>query len=280
MIVKCGRELYLRELVPADYDSIVDIVRACAARSTRNLYHLYKDKSFNNNFKHNMNDIFEKDFLVKLRKNFRHFDDIMSKEKIIYGSQQFTDFLDKIKNAFKFYPDDHLFFPYGPIQPPFNESIKEFLDTAIDASQMENRRIYRMGIVVKNVLIGCFTIDFNEHKILGYPKITTGDPGIFITPHCRDNNNIRSWQEVFSLATTIVERFYPFNDQKNEISATTHRVNEETNNILSSNKGFKEFEGTVLHSSYGARRFFTINYNDFIKNFKLPGTNYKGEIVR
>jgi len=99
MTVKSGKDLFLRELTKNDYDRILEIVRACAARSTRKLYHSYKD----NNFKHNMNDIFEKDFLSKLHKNFKHFDNMMTKERIIYSEygerRLFTinhkDFIDK-----------------------------------------------------------------------------------------------------------------------------------------------------------------------------------------
>jgi len=220
----------------------------------------------------------KKIFSQKLRKNFNHFDDVMSKEKIIYGSQQFTELLNKIEDAFKFYPDDHLFFPYGPIQAPFKESVKEFIDVAIDTGKMESRRMFRMGIVAENVLIGCFTIDFNKHKILGYPNETTGDPGIFIIPEYRKNKNngLERWKEVFSLATTIVKRFYPFNEQEILISATTHRVNRETGHILEN--GFTEYEGAVLHGNYGARRFFTINRKDFINKFNLEKSGYEGII--
>jgi len=81
-------------------------------------------------------------------------------------------------------------------------------------------------------------------------------------------------QEVFSLARTIIKRFYPFNDQEILISATTHRVNRETGHILEN--GFTEYKGAVLHGNYGARRFFTIKHKDFIDKFKLPEANYEG----
>jgi len=56
------------------------------------------------------------------------------------------------------------------------------------------------------------------------------------------------------------------------------RVNRETGYILTPENGFKEYEEVVLHGNYGARRFFTISYNDFIDNFKLDEKNYQ-EII-
>jgi len=111
MTVKCGKDIYLRELNDTDYDRILHIVLSCAAHSTRKLYSSYKDHSFNQNFKHNINDIFENDSFVKLCENFIHLDDIMSIKKIKYGTPQFEEFLKELEEDFYFYPEDHLFFP-------------------------------------------------------------------------------------------------------------------------------------------------------------------------
>ncbi|MDR2596983.1 MAG: hypothetical protein LBC76_06655 [Treponema sp.] len=86
MIVKCGKDIYLRELNDNDYDDILEIVYDCAALSTLILYDKYKREK---SFRHSMYDIFEKDFYAKLQKNFNHFDDIMTRKKITIGSTQY-----------------------------------------------------------------------------------------------------------------------------------------------------------------------------------------------
>jgi len=265
MTVTCGKDIFLRELSPDDYETILLVARACAAHYTRKLYESYlQDK----NFKNNMNNVFKEEFFSKLIKNFKNFDLMMKKEGITYGSPHFKEFLDNLEEALKYFPDDHLFFLYGPIQPPFEESVQKFLDAAIDAKNKKDRKMYRMGIAVGDSLIGCFTIDFNKNKTTGYPKVTTGDPGIFIDPACRENNGIRRWREVLSLAAKIVEEYYPFKENEIPISATTHRFNAETKNFLSPDNGFTEFQD-VLHGKYGERRFFTVDQTVFIDKFDL-----------
>jgi len=273
MIVKCGTDIYLRELSENDdYVKILGIVRAYTAHSTRILYELYRKEK---NFKYNMNDTFDKDFLSKLYKNFKHFDCITENKSITYKSDRFKILLKKIEEVFKYFPDDHLFSPYGPIQPPFDESVKEFLDIANDTHKNNGRRLFRMGIMKNDKLIGCFTIDFNKHKFLGFQNETTGDPGIFIDPAFRDYKGKRTWQYVFFMATKIVEEFFPVEKKEIEIGATTHRLNVETENILSEENKFKEFEGFVSHAKYGARRFFTIKKEAFITNFRKDMSDYQ-----
>jgi hypothetical protein len=222
-----------------------------------------------------MNDIFEKDFLSKLQKNFNYFDYMIEKKDITFGSDKFKKFIKDMEEAFILFPDDNLFFPYGPIHPPFEEKVKEFIKVAIDTNINKNRIKYRMGIMKDNMLIGCFTIDFNKHKIFGYPNETTCDPGIFIDPDYRKDNGKRNWEKVFFMATALVEKFYKFDEKEILISATTHRINAETSNILSPENGFVEFEGTVLNGEYGERRFFTISKKDFIDNFRKGFNNYQ-----
>ena len=276
MTISCGKNIYLRELSPGDEDRILEIVYACAANSTRLLYRAYKNSMYNQSFRISMNDILEKDFLPKMFKNFKNFDNIMARKNIT-KKEQYEAYLDEIYEALKFFPDDHLFFPYGPIQPPFEKKVKEFLDSAIKTKDDNDRRIYRMGIMKYDVLIGCFTIDFDEHIVEDYPDITTGDPGIFIDPACRIDNGISSWKVAFLLATTIVEKFCPSKVKENKISVTTHRLNEETGNILSESNGFKE-HGPV-NTEYGARRFFTITQQEFVTNFRKGETNYQAVIT-
>jgi len=277
MIVKCGKDIYLREIYPDDYERILEIVRACAAHCTRELYRSYLQ---NDKFKNNMNNVFEKDFLSKLAGNFKHFDNMMAKEGTTLGSPHFKEFMDKLEDALKYFPDDQLFSLYGPIQPPFDESVREFINAAIDAKAKKERKMYRMGVAVGDSLIGCLTIDFNKNKTPGYPKETTGDPGIFLDPGCRENNGIRRWREVLSLAAKIVEEYYPFKENEIPISATTHRFNAETKNFLSPDNGFAEFPD-ILHGKYGERRFFTVDQKVFIDKFDLskedPG--YKAVIT-
>lgn len=283
MTVNCGKDVYLRELSQDDYYPILRIVRACAAHSTRILYELHKDRRYNHIFHHNIEDVFDECFLSKLLENFKHFEYLLR----IRGTTEipeYKEFLKDMEKAFEFFPDGQLFLPYGPIQPPLEDSVKEFLGDAIEAQNKikdKPRRMFRMGIMQidatkkEDTLIGCFTIDFDEHKILGYPDITTGDPGIFIVPDHRDNKDkdMRNWETVFILATKIVEEYFKFDENVMLISATTHRFNVEAENILK--KGFKEHDSLVTHAKFGVRRFFTISKEHFIANYRKGMPDYQ-----
>ncbi|MCL2211281.1 MAG: hypothetical protein FWB95_05110 [Treponema sp.] len=263
-----GNGICLRELQEDDIPRINEIVRVCAARSTWILYKVYKNESL---IKHTLLDMNKRGnvnndgLFGKLLKDFNIFDNMMSKKNY------------NLEEILRFYPDDHLFFSYGPIQSSFEESINEFINVAIDTRIEKKRRLFRLGIEIETkegkVLIGCFTFDYNKHKTQGYQHETTGDPGIFIHPDYRKASDKRTWCETFILFTEFLKIDYPYKNDNIQISATTHRLNEETSNILSKKYGFEEFKAYVSHENFGERRFFTISYNDFIKVFSSKDNN-------
>jgi len=279
MTVRCGKDICLRELEgndPNENKRILEIIRACAVRSTRKLYISCKDE----NYKNKMKDMFEEKVYLKLIECFNFLDHKMENEEKPHVKEQIPEYIKKIEAELRYVPDDHLFSAYGPIQQPFKDSVQKFLDKAIDEKEKkEGREMYRMGIRVGAPLIGCFTIDFGKHNYGRYPVDTTGDPGIFIMPGVRENFGIRRWQEVLSMATAIVEKFYNFEENDILIGVTAHPANVESENILSEENGFKEFPGGVVHDEYGKRRFFTINHIEFIDKFKSKDPYYQPEIL-
>lgn len=268
-----GNGICLRELNndENDFKSIKNIIRACAARSTRKLYDAYRTSKC---FKHTM---LGNKQIKKLIKTFKLFDEKISNDKIIDGSAEYKTFLLNIEDVLTFFPDDNLFFPYGPIQAPFDESIKNFIELACDSRSELNRNFFRLGIEKETkegkILVGCVTFDFNKHNIIGFPEKTICDPGIFIHPMQKEFNGIRTWQKTFFLVASFLKQDNRYKNENIKIGATTHSLNVETGNILCNENGFTEFDGLVFNSDYGERRFYYISYNDFLNNFKKFGTD-------
>jgi hypothetical protein len=285
LVIENGK-LRLRELRDNDCEKIVKIVRAFSIVATVKLFIAYTN---NKSFKHTMRDMNENGLFEKLLDDFKRLEKELAQKKIVPNTIDCENFITEILSNF---PDDHLFSPYGPIQVPFDKSVKEFIETAKDARELPKetakdtreppkRYLFRMGIEFDGKLIGCFTIDFTKRKTLGYYKETFGDPGIFIDPDYRKIKDIGTepvWKYVFSLAASFVEEYYPFKDESIPISATTHRLNQETGGILCKANGFTEYNGLVL-VNYGERRFFTISYTDFIREFKLDREKQRGKTI-
>jgi len=270
----------LCELKESDYSRIVEIVGAYSLEATALL--------FNQSYLHNR-DNFKSEiqrYDNSLNRVLKMFDSIQltvtnrfefncGREALQRGERNnWREHIEHIKQVLN---RNVLFSPYGPLQAMTSESVNNFIARAIEARNIAERELFRLGIKIKDTLIGCFVFDFiyNEIEYRNTTYHTIGDIGIFIDPDYRsikDNNGkivSRSWLETFKTAASFIkEIFHLYKKYDNTfISATTHPLNMETGGILSNYYGFFNLEETI-ETEYGQRKRFIINIDKFFEIFK------------
>jgi hypothetical protein len=211
----------------------------------------------------------KKEPIGKLLKHFTDYEKELSPADK-YDDKKMRDFFIDKYDVIEYYPNDILFAPYGPAQVPsvkevrtLVDKVEMFVDEARKAGKAKDRELFRLGIYLGKVLIGCLTFEYNLIETEGYDAKTTLNPEIIIDPKYRkrEGTYIRRWREVFALLVAFLEDFYPDRNKKIPISATIHFLNSEMEDILTG--VFVEYKGIW------ERRFFTIGYREFKNFFRL-----------
>jgi hypothetical protein len=240
----------VRELQPEDCDRLVEIVRCHSRRATRALYIAYCEGK--EQFMRNVGD--------------RKLNNILD----IFGNvgQRYSKSEKVVERYIRSFSDEQLFSPYGPIQAPFEEDVKEYIKSAIDERNQPDRDTFRLGIEINSRLTGVFVFDFKEKTIKddGKNYRTIGDIGICT----EDSETVRlGWRYAIYPVMYFINSVVKGRVDKSEdlyISITTHPCRFETQKLLGS--CFTGMEGNIP-SAYGPRKTFVCEYAKFIGNF-LP----------
>lgn len=256
----------MRELQSEDSDRITQIVRNYSENATLLLYTKYRERR-----EQTIQDIRESG-LDKVLTVFEFLD------------KHYQEDINILQRLMTTFPDEELFSPYGPIQAPFAEGVKHYIDTAIQERNNPNRDTFRMGIEIEGSLIGGFVFDLIRKKLGDY--ICIGDLGAF-TEHTAAARP--AWLYALYPAIFLMDNFVKGYKDKGEnlyISATTHLCNSETQKTFVKERGFIEL-GHNIPTVYGPRRTFVCKYSDFIEKFlpwpeklniKITNTLFEGEI--
>jgi hypothetical protein len=256
----------MRELQQDDCDRLTGIVRNYSENATLRLYAAYHEK------RERIVQAIRESGLDRILNVFESF------------NKQYQGDINTLKQYITSLPDEELFSPYGPIQAPFSDGIKNYIDGAIGERIRPDRDTFRMGIEIAGTLIGGFVFDFIKTEVDTYKTI--GDIGIY-TEHTQTARP--GWRYALYPAIYFIDSVVKGYEDKGEnlyISATTHPCNIETQRTFSTESGFIELDKNIS-TAYGPRKMFVCRYSDFLKNFlprpeklkiKITNTLVDGEI--
>jgi hypothetical protein len=236
----------LRELKPDDCKRIIQIVRNYSENATLLLYTAYRE-----NREQAVRNIRENDL-----------DRVLN----VFGvlDKHYQGDITILKRFITNFPEADLFSPYGPIQAPFADGVKQYIEKAIQERNKPDRDTIRLGIEIDGNLIGGFVFDFTKKKVEDY--ITIGDFGVYTenTKTARPGWRYAVYPAIYFIDSVV--KGYEDKGENLYISATTHPCNLETSKMFSKERGFREVGGRIS-TGYGSRRKFVCKYSDFIGNF-------------
>jgi hypothetical protein len=264
--------LCLRELREGDCEPLEKIIRDYTVNSTLLLYSLYiKDKETKAR-------AMCENGLDMLRDAFKKFDVTVS------GSVVTNDDYKRLKDVMeKYYPDELLFSPYGPIKPQhgenFEKKVKEYIETAQTELKKPKREFFRMGIEYQETLIGGFTFDIIEDAITDdhdNTYRTIGDIGAFLETSHRNR-----LAETLYCAAYLINHLIGSQDKIENlyISVITHPLNSETHNLLEK-RGWNLIDSVTSHYGNEKRKRFVATYTDIINKFLLQNHEKPARITK